>query len=77
MLPTIDNGGVTFRNVNQRTITLKLQLHSTKEIGNFLQPDDFDYFTLPIELEKNYEYFIKVTPYGTRSSQASNFLDHG
>ena len=74
LLPSINNEGVTYRNVNQRTASLKLQLHSTKEIGNLRQPDDFDFFTIPIELEKNNEYFIKVTPYGTKSSEAINDL---
>ena len=48
---------------------LKIQLHQDNELANMLKPNDYDDFIIPLTLESNHEYFIRVTPYGRNSSQ--------
>ena len=48
---------------------LKLQLHQNNEFANMLNTNDYDNSIMPLSLESNHEYFIKVTPYGRRSSE--------
>ena len=52
---------------------LKIQLHPDNEFANMLKTNDYDDSIIPLSLEPNHEYFIKVTPYGRRSSQ--NIMD--
>ena len=52
---------------------LKIQLHQDHEIANIFKPNDYDDAIIPLILESNREYFIKVIPYGRNSSV--NFRD--
>ena len=48
---------------------LKIQLHPDNEFANMLKTNDYDDSIIPLSLESNHEYFIKVTPYGRRPSE--------
>ena len=48
---------------------LKLQLHQNNEFANIFKSNDYDDFIIPLTLDPNHEYFIRVTPYGRQSSE--------
>ena len=48
---------------------IRIQLHQSKEFANMLKTNVYDDFLIPITLEPNHEYSIRVTPYGMESSE--------
>ena len=48
---------------------VRIQLNQDNEFPNMLKSNNYDNFIIPLSLKANYEYFIRVTPYGRRSSE--------
>ena len=65
----------TRKDIQRRTHTsrdedsVKLQLHQAKEFAHMNIPDHYDLNHIPIKLDNNHEYYIKVTPTGKVSSE--------
>ena len=52
---------------NEEKVTIQLQLHQSKEFASMLKTKVYDDFLMPLTLETEHEYYIKVTPYGKKS----------
>ena len=54
---------------------ITIQLHQSKEFASMLKTKNYDDFLMPLTLENNHEYSIKVTPYGKKSMNGLQNLD--
>ena len=52
---------------------VKFQLHSSKDLAKLLLQDDYNVNLAPITLKAGYEYFIDITPKGTKVSELQSF----
>ena len=62
------------RNSKAKKRQVKLQLHQPKELATMTIPNNYDLSVIPLTLEANNEYHIKVTPIGKDSSAALKSL---
>ena len=55
--------------------SITIQLHQSNELASMLKTKVYDDFLIPLTLEPNHEYSIKVTPYGKKSLDGLQKLD--
>ena len=63
-----ENEAINKRRPNTKSMNIQLQLHQDNEFAQMLPKNNFDETTIPLSLEHNHEYFIKVTPTGKTST---------
>ena len=77
LLPVMnkDGDGASKRKPNTKPLNVKLQLHQDNEFAQLFSDNDYNEGTIPLDLEYNNEYFIKVTPTGRISTVGLRNLD--